>query len=130
MLIDTHILLWFQSEPERLTRAEQQMITRAKEEADLFLSVISFWEIAMLSSSRRIILSNPFEQWKKETLESVKVINIDADIAIESIHLPHCEHKDPADRFIIATARVLDIPLMTHEQKILAYAKKGHVRLV
>jgi PIN domain nuclease of toxin-antitoxin system len=63
------------------------------------------------------------------TQETIKVVDINTDIAVESIYLDDCERKDPVDRFIIATARVLDIPLMTHDEKIIAYAKKGHVRL-
>lgn len=130
MLIDTHILLWFQGEPERLTLQERELIEQAQENDELFVSVISFWEITMLSRSQRVTLCRPFEQWKKETLNSFKVIDIDVDIAVESMCLPECDHKDPADRFIIATARMQDFPLMTRDQKILAYAKKGHVRLV
>ncbi len=129
MLIDTHILLWFQGEPEKLTLQERQLIEQAQENEELFLSVITFWEITMLSRSQRVTLCRPFGQWKKQTLESFKVIDIDVDIAVESMSLLECDHKDPADRFIIATSRVHDIPLMTHDQKILAYARKGHVRL-
>ena len=130
MLIDTHILLWFQGEPEKLTLQERQLIQQAHENDELFLSVISFWEITMLTRSQHITLYRPFEQWKKETLSSFKVIDIDVDIAVESMCLPECDHKDPADRFIIATARIHGMSLLTRDQKILTYAKKGHVRLV
>ena len=55
--------------------------------------------------------------------------SIDSDIALESVQLPNFEHKDPSDRFIIATARVLNCELMTHDQKLVAYSKQGHVNI-
>ena len=130
MLIDTHVLLWFQLKPEKLNKNEQYEIMQAHETGELYMSAILLWEVAMLAKYQRISLQQPFQQWRKMTQANIKVIDISADIAVESIHLPGCEHKDPADRFIIATARVHDIPLMTHDQKILAYAKKGHVSLL
>lgn len=130
MLLDTHILLWFQLEPDKLSQKEQDEIIYAHDTGRLYMSAISFWEVALLSRHQRISLQRPFDKWRDMTQETIKVIDINADIAVESIYLRDCEHKDPADLFIIATSRVHDLPLMTYDKKILAYAKKGHIRLV
>jgi PIN domain nuclease of toxin-antitoxin system len=49
------------------------------------------------------------------------------DIAIAASCLPGRIHGDPADRMIVATARRLDIPVVTRDTRILAYARHGHV---
>ena len=52
---------------------------------------------------------------------------VDNVIAVRSTELPGDFHKDPADRFIVATARKLSAPLVTADEKIRAYA---HVRTI
>jgi PIN domain nuclease of toxin-antitoxin system len=130
MLIDTHIFLWFQTKTGNLSAIEIRKIEAAYQSREICLSSISIWELALKANAKALEFHLPFNAWVKEALRGIKIINVDVDIALENINLPEYGHKDLADRFIIATARVLDIPLMTHDQKILAYAKKGHVRLV
>ena len=64
----------------------------------------------------------------KNALKGIQVISIDSEIALDSVCLPDLEHKDPADRFILATSRILNCALMTHDKKLIDYAAKGHVR--
>lgn len=130
MLIDTHIFFWFQTKTGNLSASEVRKIEEAYQNRELFLSSISIWELALKANVKGLEFHPPFNTWVKKALQGIRIINIDVDVALENINLPGYEPKDPADRFIIATARVHDIPLMTHDQKILAYAKKGHVRLV
>ncbi len=71
-----------------------------------------------------------FGQFKGTAMIKGNIMDsIDSDIALESVQLPNFEHKDPSDRFIIATARVLNCELMTHDQKLVAYSKQGHVNI-
>ena len=53
-----------------------------------------------------------------------------ADIAIDSSHLPGTSPDDPADRLLIATARHLNLPLVTRDHEIIAYARAGYVRVI
>ena len=55
----------------------------------------------------------------------VRLLDLTPEIAIESTRLPDPFHKDPADRILVATGRVLNIPIVTLDSKILAYS---HVR--
>ena len=130
MLIDTHIFLWFQAAKGNLSKQEVQLIEKAYQNREIFLSSISIWELALKEKVKGLEFHPTLNSWLKKALQEIRVIDINTVIALESVNLPDCAHKDPADLFIIATARVHDIPLMTHDQKILAYAKKGHVRLV
>ena len=51
-------------------------------------------------------------------------------IAVKSDALPHVFHRDPADRLIVATARVANATLMTRDQRILDYAARGHLTAI
>lgn len=86
----------------------------------------------MLQSKGKISLTYPLQHWikKVDSLPYIKLIPLTADIAIESCSLPGDFHGDPADRMIVATARILNVPLMTRDKKIEAYGQKGYVEIV
>lgn len=63
-------------------------------------------------------------------LPGVTLIPIEPAIAIDAVRLPGKFQADPADRFIVATARHLQVPLLTADRKILAYSEAGRVRAV
>ncbi|MFO1258022.1 MAG: type II toxin-antitoxin system VapC family toxin [Gammaproteobacteria bacterium] len=127
MLIDTHILLWFQLGDTSLNTADINVIKKAHQQNTLYLSAISIWEIAMLQSHGRISLHQPIDKWIERATKGIQVIPINTEIAIESTMLPNYQHKDPANRFIISTARVLGLKLLTKDEKILAYIKQGYL---
>ncbi len=85
----------------------------------------------MLQSKGKISLHTPLQQWIKriESLSYIKILPLTPEIAIESCELPGEFHGDPADRMIVATARVLDIPLMTRDQKIVSYGQRGYIKV-
>lgn len=63
-------------------------------------------------------------------LSGISLASIEPAIAIDSARLPGNFHADPADRFIVATARYYDVPLITADSAILSYAKTGNVQVV
>ena len=85
----------------------------------------------MLQSKGKISLHTPLQQWIKriESLSYIKILPLTPEIAIESCELPGEFHGNPADRMIVATARVLDIPLMTRDQKIVSYGQRGYIKV-
>lgn len=124
ILLDSHALLWWSGEVSpRLSSAAADAIERSVRTSRLAVSAISIWEISMLFERKRIELSTPFDAWLGE-LDSnpfVEFIPIDNRIAVEANQLPGDFHRDPADRLIVATARLLDMPLLTADTKILDY---------
>ncbi len=86
----------------------------------------------MLFSRKRILLNQPCIQWLTHALQApgVCLAELTPEIAVDSCSLPNNFHGDPADRIIIATARMLDIPLMTCDKKILTYSLEGFVKCV
>jgi PIN domain nuclease of toxin-antitoxin system len=128
IVLDTHVLLWWASgETGQLTSAAQHAIEDELREGQIMVSSISAWELAMLVAHGRIDLSMDVSEWLHIAgqIEAVNFVPVDNTIAIKSIELPGTFHKDPADRIIVATARHLAAPLLTADEKILAYP---HVR--
>ena len=86
----------------------------------------------MLVEKGRLRLGREVRSWIDDTLAlpGIFLAPIEPAIAIDSVRLPGEFHADPADRFIVSTARRFDAPLITADRAILAYAAAGHVRAV
>ncbi|TDI36824.1 MAG: hypothetical protein E2P02_24165 [Acidobacteria bacterium] len=83
----------------------------------------------MLQERQRVTLSLPVERWRRIVLETSGFIEapLTGEIAIESVNLPGVLHNDPADRMLIATARLSGWTLATRDDRILSYGTAGHV---
>ncbi|GHU29110.1 hypothetical protein FACS1894152_7350 [Bacilli bacterium] len=94
---------------------------------EICLSAISIWEIAMLEKKKRIILAAPIGEWLEEAVDasSVNIIGLSPHILVDSCNLPGEFHSDPADRMIVSTSRINNIPLITQDEKILKYIDSG-----
>lgn len=85
----------------------------------------------MLESRSRITLSRSIDEWVHEALTApgLRMVDLSPEVSLESTRLPGNVQGDPADRMIIATARVTGGTLVTCDQAILEYGKAGHVRV-
>jgi len=120
-LLDTHIWVWWTSRSAKLAKRELHRLDRLSEEGNLSIASISLWEVANLVSLGRLKLTMPLAEWLDvaSSPERIKVQPITAPIAAEVATLPASLHRDPADRLIIATARILSRKLRTRDQKII-----------
>jgi PIN domain nuclease of toxin-antitoxin system len=133
LLLDTHIWLWYaQGNTERLPPASVKKLDQARRQDGLRISAISIWEIGIQHGKGRVQLSAPLRDWVAGALSPVGVslVSLDADIAAESTLLPGKPHGDPADRFLIASARIQGLVLATRDEAILEYGSAGHVRVL
>jgi PIN domain nuclease of toxin-antitoxin system len=91
----------------------------------VFVSVISIWEIALLVQKQRLELHGSVERWSQDALAKpgLQLLPFSPRIAIESVNLPKPMHKDPADRILIASARIERMTLVTRDKDILKFAK-------
>lgn len=123
IVLDTHALLWWVSGDARLSTAAHQAIERELDRGAIVISSISLWEIAMLIERGRLALSMDLDAWLATVgeIDAVRFFPVDNDIALQSVRLPGDFHKDPADRFIVSTARRLAAPLVTADEKIRTY---------
>lgn len=130
ILLDTHVLIWAFSDSPRLGTQARLRIDEERQVQRVGISAITPWEIALLVAKRRLELGVDVREWVNKALRwpGVELYPIDSDIAVESVELPGNAHNDPADRFLIATARNRSATLVTADAKILSYSNDGHVR--
>lgn len=131
LLLDTHIWLWLISGNLSLPVQARKFVETAKSETNIYVSAISCWEIAMLEAKGRIILGMPCLEWINASMKltSLEISPITPEVAVESCKLPENFHGDPADRLIVATARVHNLTLVTHDNNILQYGAQKHVSI-
>lgn len=129
LLLDTHVLVWLVEGDARLGVQARETI---EQERGLFYSSITAWEMGMLVRVGRMHLSRTAEATLAHVRDVLQVLELatDSDIALDAGLLPRSIHGDPADRIIMASARALDCPLVTADEKILAHAAAGHLRAV
>ncbi len=116
-IIDTHVLLWLLSEPDKLSATAKRIL----QEDDLYISMASLWEIAIKQSNGKLEL--PF------TPEDLYAICIERDIQVKQIMPSHLNqlsnlpkiHNDPFDRLIICQSLADNIPILTCDGKIRLY---------
>jgi len=121
LLLDTGVLLrWFEGR-QGLSRSHRRALRNAKSDEPLLVSDISLWEIATLSELGRIRLRLPLRDWLEQATAPplVTCCGITPAIAAEVATLPSTFHRDPADRIIVATARVHGATLLTTDRPII-----------
>ncbi|HEY0016296.1 MAG TPA: type II toxin-antitoxin system VapC family toxin [Longimicrobium sp.] len=140
LVMDTHVWVWVSGEaagPDRLASAVLTPIEEAARDRRLFVSAASVWEIALKAERGQALISGDMDTWLRDQRQypGVRVLPLDARIAMDSTRLPPwrrardgAEHRDPSDRFIVATARRLNAVLLTCDEEILHFSRQGHVR--
>lgn len=124
ILVDTHVLLWWiGGERRRLSAAARRAIDAELDGGTICISSVSAWEVAVLAARGRIGLSADVTDWLAtvEAIEAVRFVPLDNEIAVRSVQLGDDFHKDPGDRFIVATSQKLGVPLVTADKQIRAY---------
>lgn len=121
IVLDTHIWVWWVQRDARLTQAYRHWL-QTYQSSGLGVSLYSCWEVAKLVEYDRLVLSKPLEGWFTSALAypGVRLLDLTLPILIESTRLQGF-HKDPADQIIVATARLLEVPILTADTKILTY---------
>lgn len=128
-VLDTHAWLWWVTGDRRLSKAARVAIERAQRDHDLWLSMISVWELAKKAEKGQLVFDRPLREVIEQALAQpgLEVAEITRPILLESCTLPGPFHGDPADQIIVATTRLRSAKLVTADQRIRDY---DHVRTV
>ncbi|GIW40880.1 MAG: twitching motility protein PilT [Candidatus Binatia bacterium] len=120
VLLDTHILLWWFGDPKRLSRRQRAVVESAGRDSPLMVSEISLWEIATLVQSGRVSLDLPLREWLERATAPplVRRLGVSPAVAAAAAALPASFPGDPADRIIVATARVEGATVLTQDERI------------
>jgi PIN domain nuclease of toxin-antitoxin system len=124
IVLDTHVLIWWINGDSELSRSALKAIEAEQSGGgEILVSAISAWEIAMLVERGRLTISREIGEWMDliKSIPAVRFVSIDDEIAMQSVALPGDLHKDPADRFIVATARKFGAALATKDEKLTNY---------
>ena len=119
MILDTCALLWLASSSKKLSRSA---LKRINEASAVYVSAISGFEISLKVGQGKLELSHPTEEWIKRVAEhhGLTVLPLDLNICIAAAKLPPF-HDDPFDRFIIATAKLNDLTVVTADGRFEEY---------
>lgn len=116
LLLDTHIWLWALGNPAKLSKRVRAELENPANE--VWVSSVSTWEALMLHTKKRVHLSDDLEAWFAEAISHGREAPLTHEIVFAA-HLLPLPHKDPADRFLAATARTLGLVLVTQDPELL-----------
>ena len=119
IVLDTSALIFWTLDRARLSEAAAQAISSADRIA---LSSISIWEIGIKVKRKRLFIPVSIQEFtdKLETIDRVDILPVDVLTWIKNIELDW-DHRDPADRTIVATASLHACPLVTSDSAIRAF---------
>jgi len=131
VLLDTNAII-FVAGGRSISPIAHKAIVAVALDGDILVSPISAWEIGMLAAKGRLTLAPDPNTWFRDFLarDGVRLAPLAPEDAIASLFLPAPAQGDPADRLLIATARALNVPLITRDAGMLAYAAAGHVKAI
>jgi PIN domain nuclease of toxin-antitoxin system len=118
LLLDTHVLLWLDSQPEHLSRAAAEAVDVADE---LAVADVSWFELAWLAEHGRVITGLPVRTWLSELASDVRTVAVTPGISATAASLRDPFPGDPADRLIYATAIEHGWQIVTKDARLRRY---------
>jgi PIN domain nuclease of toxin-antitoxin system len=121
IVLDTHALLWWALDPEKLSSTALELVTEMEVKGG-FASSISIWELAIKTKRGKLELPLTVEELARRIERGgvVDVLAVDTDTWLRSAALPW-QHRDAADRVIVATAMRRGLPILTKDEQLHAY---------
>jgi PIN domain nuclease of toxin-antitoxin system len=119
MILDTCALLWLAAGSEELSVSARKKIDAA---TAVYVSAISAFEIGLKHRSGKLILPVQPKEWFRREVEhhGLAVLPLDWEVCVTATELPLI-HNDPCDRFIIAAARIHQMPVVTADARFREY---------
>lgn len=118
ILIDTHVLIWMLEGDRQLSVSRRNILSDPAN--DVYVSVASFWEIAIKTSTGKLSISKPLIEILDEVAESRSIL-----LGIDPIHtlaVAAFHHCDPFDRMLIAQAQIEFLDVITNDRAFADYS--------
>lgn len=134
-MLDTCAVIWL-AQGAPMAPAAREAIRRATMGDGAYISAVSVWEIGLLARPRGKRTPMAFLPDLRSWLDRVfaepglREAPLTRAIAHLASALPGEFHADPADRFVVATALTLGMPVVTRDRAVLEYARAGYVGAV
>jgi PIN domain nuclease of toxin-antitoxin system len=131
LLLDTCAAI-FIVEDQPIRPEARAALYAAGDGGGIFVSPVSGWEIGLLARRGRMAFAPDAKAWfaRLLALRAIHIAPFTHDIAIDCSALPEPLHADPADRFLVATARSMSVPIMTRDRKLIAYGETDHLQVI
>ncbi len=122
VLLDTHVWIWLSIADHK--SLSEQAVKAIQEAERTWIAAISLWELAKLVERGRLGFTIPTLTWIRRSLseKDLRIADLTPEIAVDSTLLKGF-HRDPVDQIIAATARVLGMPLITADKRILDFSE-------
>ena len=117
---------------QQLKPSAREMLEDAEQnDATIYISPITAWEIGILVSRGRLMLTTSPDLWFTTLVQTgIRLAQMGPDVLIASSFLPSSPLRDPADCIVAATARTYGYRLMTRDKPLLDYASQGHLNAI
>jgi PIN domain nuclease of toxin-antitoxin system len=127
LLLDTHVWIWAIEGPGKLGPKMRRLLLDVSNPRAV--CTISTLELARLVSAGDVTLQISIEEWVEKTLGDLKAdtLPVTHEIAIEAYRLPEPFHRDPADRQIVACARLNEFTVATADERILKWKQVASI---
>jgi PIN domain nuclease of toxin-antitoxin system len=117
LLLDTHIWVWNHLEPWKISSEVNRML--AASENELWLSPVSVWELIVLLEKKRLELDRELHEWVERSKRELMLREAPLSWEVaDELRFTILEQRDPADRFLVATAKVYDLTLVTADEHL------------
>ena len=119
IVLDTSALLFWTLDPDSLSPNAKQAIDQAER---IVISSISVWEIALKVKRQKLVIPLAISDYadRLQRLGTLEILPVDVQTWLDNVDLPW-EHRDPADRTIVALATRFDCSLVTSDRVIADY---------
>ncbi len=118
LLLDTHIWIWNHLEPWRISSEVNGILAVADNE--LWLSPVSIWELLVLLEKKRLQIDKDLHDWIEESKRELLLREAPFSWEVaEQLRFILLKHRDPADRFLVATAMAYDLTLVTADEELM-----------
>jgi PIN domain nuclease of toxin-antitoxin system len=122
-VVDTHVLLWYVAEDPRLSQLAINLLEDTNNRP--IISIASLWEIAIKTSTGKLNIGAPFREFVAENITSLGIDVLEIKLEhLEAVSALPFHHRDPFDRLIIAQCLTENLPLLTDDGFVDAYAVK------